>query len=288
MMLKAVITAAGIGTRMLPATKEIPKEMLPIIVYKEDHWTLRPTLQAIFESLYDVGIRDFCFVVNRFKRVIENHFSPDFEFVNYLRKRGKAYEANDLDEFYHKVMDSTIVYVNQYEPLGFGHAVLITKSFIGNSSFIVHAGDDFIISSNNNHLRRLIETYKEKKADAAILVERVKDPRKYGVVDGEFVEHDTIEINNILEKPEKPPTNLAIIAVYIFNNKIFDALIKTGYDNSGELPLSIAIDHIVKTGGKVYGVLLQDREKRIDVGNPESYIYGLNLAYKEKKNENLD
>ncbi len=286
--MKAVITAAGIGTRMLPATKEIPKEMLPVITYVDGKLILRPTLQIVFESLYDVGIRDFCFVVNRFKRVIENHFSPDYEFVRYLLTRGKHEEAEDLRKFYEKVEKSTIVYVNQYEPKGFGHAVLITESFVGKEPFIVHAGDDYILSRNNNHLRKLLKVFNEYNANVALLLEEIEDPRKYGVVDGEFVSENVIEIKSIVEKPSEPPTNLAIIAIYVFTPLIFEGLRAVGYDESGEIPLSIAIDYIAKKYGSVYGIKLDPGESRLDVGNPASYISGLLKLYKVYMNEDMD
>ena len=279
--LKAVITAAGIGTRMLPITKEIPKEMFPIIVYVNGHWTLRPTLQVIFETLFAIGVREFCFIVNRFKRVIENYFSPDEEFINLLKRKGKIVEAEDLRKFYEKIKTSTIVYINQYEQLGFGHAVLLAKSFVGSEPFIVHAGDDYIISPDNDHLKRLIRVFNEFKANATVLIERISDPRKYGVVNGQFITDDIIEVNTIIEKPKEPPTNLAVVAVYIFNDKIFKALREVGFDESGEIPLSAAIDYLAKMEGGVYGVLLKEGEKRVDVGSPEAYIQGLNLAYGE-------
>jgi|Deesub1362B_J571_1020462.scaffolds.fasta_scaffold00004_220 UTP--glucose-1-phosphate uridylyltransferase len=274
MSLKAVITAAGIGTRMLPATKEVPKEMLPVIYRVGNRKVLVPTLQVVFESLYDVGIREFCFVVNRFKRVIENHFSPDDEFIEFLKEKGKEPQADDMNNFYNKVAKSIIVYVNQYTPLGFGHAVLITKSFVGNDDFIVHAGDDFIVSKENRHLKRLIEAYSEYNANIALLLEEADDPRKYGVVRGEFLDNDIFRVDGVVEKPRKPPTNLAVVAVYLFNKKIFDALNKIQYVG-GELPLSNAIDYIAHKEGGVIGVKLHEEEVRIDVGNPESYIYGL-------------
>lgn len=274
MNIKAVITAAGIGTRMLPATKEIPKEMLPVIYKAGSEKILMPTLQVVFESLYDIGIREFCFVVNRFKRVIENHFSPDNEFIDFLRSKNKVQQAEYMENFYGKVLNSTIVYINQYEPLGFGHAVLITKSFVGDDVFIVHAGDDFIVSRDNSHLKRLVDAYEENEANVAILLEEADDPRKYGVVMGKYIDEDVFKVEGVVEKPEKPPSNLAIIAVYVFNDRIFDALKRISYVE-GELPLSMAIDYIARKYGGVVGAKLHSDEIRIDVGNLESYVYGL-------------
>jgi UTP--glucose-1-phosphate uridylyltransferase len=279
-MYKAVITAAGVGTRLLPATKEIPKEMFPVLVNRGGRWTLRPTLQVIFESLYDVGVRSFCFVVNRFKRVIENHFSPDPEFVDFLRSKGKDFEAEDLSEFYSKISSSTIVYINQYEPLGFGHAVLITEPFVGGEPFIVHAGDDYIISPGNSHLKRLISCFEEYKANAAILVEEVADPRSYGVIEGREVSDGIFEVTRIVEKPREPPSNLAVVAVYIFSKRIFHWLRAVGFDEGGEIPLSGAIHEMAVNDGGVYGVLLREGERRIDVGNPRAYIGSLNMLFR--------
>jgi len=123
-MRKAVITAAGLGTRLSPATKELPKEMLPIFHREGDRIVVKPLLQLIFEQLHDVGIREFCFVIGRGKRAIEDHFTPDPIFLRELRERGKGREAESLERFYAMLSDSSITWVNQPEPRGFGDAVL--------------------------------------------------------------------------------------------------------------------------------------------------------------------
>jgi UDP-glucose pyrophosphorylase (EC 2.7.7.9) len=131
---KAVITAAGLGTRLLSETKELPKEMLPIFQRVNGELALKPLLQVIFEQLYDVGIRDFCFVIGRGKRSIEDHFTPDWDFLEYLLKAGKELAAKSIEIFYKKVEDSNISWVNQPQPRGFGDAVLRAEKFVANDN----------------------------------------------------------------------------------------------------------------------------------------------------------
>ena len=140
---KVVITAAGLGTRLLPMSKEMPKEMLPIFVRGVNGLALKPLLQALFEQLYSFGFRDFCFVVGRGKRSIEDHFTPDRGFVKLLRDRGKSALARELESFYEMVENSRILFVNQPEPKGFGHAVLMARPFVGDGLFVVYACDTY-------------------------------------------------------------------------------------------------------------------------------------------------
>ncbi|HDI74672.1 MAG TPA: hypothetical protein ENF55_01810, partial [Thermoprotei archaeon] len=173
-MKKAVIPAAGLGTRLLPTTKELPKEMMPIFYKRRGETILKPTLQIIFEELYDAGIREFCFIVGRGKRAIEDHFTPDYNFLEYLRKKGKEVVAEDIEEFYEKIDNSVLVFVNQPQPRGFGDAVLKAKAFVGNEPFIVHAGDAIIFSENNEHLKKIINVFYHKKAEAVFLLKEVE------------------------------------------------------------------------------------------------------------------
>ena len=157
MLKKAVIPAAGLGTRLLPITKELPKEMLPIVaLMKNGQPCLKPMLQAIFEQLYEVGFREFAFIVGRGKRAIEDHFSPDEDFIRYLKNKNKKDIAQELQEFYNKINDSNLVFINQPKPKGFGDAVARASLFTGNEKFLMQAGDDLIISKNSNHLKREI------------------------------------------------------------------------------------------------------------------------------------
>ena len=283
MIRKAVLPAAGLGTRLLPTTKELPKEMLPIFSRNKREIILKPTMQIIFEELYDQGIREFCFIVGRGKRAIEDHFTPDNEFLEELYKRGKDKRAKDLKEFYDKVKSSRIIWINQPEPRGFGDAVRLAEPFIGNEPFIVHAGDTVIFSKDKKYFRQLIETFKSNSIGAAFLVERVENPKMYGVIKPLNTKENIITVKEIVEKPEKPPSNLAVLPFYIFDPIVIRALkvIKPGA--RGEIELTDGIQKIIDWGFKVLAIRLNDDEKRIDIGTPENYWKALEISYKLSK-----
>ena len=273
MLKKAVIPAAGLGTRLLPITKELPKEMLPIVaLMKNGQQCLKPMLQAIFEQLYDVGFREFAFIVGRGKRAIEDHFSPDEDFIRYLKNKNKKDLADDLQEFYNKINDSNTIFINQPKPRGFGDAVNRAALFTGNEKFLMQAGDDLIISKNNNHLKRATETFEKYDADILFLVEEVSDPRNYGVITGKEVKPRVFQVTSIVEKPKKPPSNLAIVALYIFKPIIYKAIREVEPDENGEIQLADAIKLLVEWNCKVYGLKLDPNERRVDIGTAESYL----------------
>ena len=277
---KVVIPAAGLGTRLLPITKEMPKEMLPLFFKgKGGKLRLKPMLQAVFEQLHGLGFREFCFIVGRGKRAIEDHFTPDWDFVEYLKSRNKTEIVNELQELYGKINGSTIIFINQPEPKGFGDAVLKAKAFTGSENFLVHAGDDLILSKGESYVRKLIEAFEQLNADAAILVERVEDPRKYGVVEGEKVSEQVYRIKTIVEKPRIPRSNLATIAVYVFKPTIYSEIDKVKPDRDREIQLTNAIQGLIDQGRKVYAIELKNGE-RIDVGTSEAYWKALNRTYK--------
>jgi UTP--glucose-1-phosphate uridylyltransferase len=271
MITKAIIPAAGLGTRLLPATKEQPKEMLPILV-KNGSGTLflKPFLQIVFEQLYGSGFREMCFIVGRGKRSIEDHFTIDDSFVDFLKSKNKVEYLNEMSSFYEKVRNCTIAFANQPEPLGFADAVKHGRFFSGNDNFLVHAGDDLVIS-NANYIERLTSVFEKHQADAVFFVERVQDPRKYGVVTGKKIEKGVYQLNQIVEKPKRPVSKLAIVAIYVFSSKLFDAIedVRPGVNN--ELQLSDAIQLLIEQRNAVYAVELGPRERRIEVGDPNSY-----------------
>jgi len=280
MIRKVVVPAAGLGTRLLPITKELPKEMLPLFFRgNDDRVCLKPIMQAVFEQLYDVGFREFCFTVGRGKRAIKDHFTPDWDFVESLKGKNKAERVNGLEEFYKRISDSTIVFVNQPEPKGFGDSILRARAFTGGENFLVHAGDDLILSKDSDHIRRLIKAFEELNADAALLVERVGDPRIYGVVEGVRVSEGTYRVERIVEKPRFPLSNMATIAVYVFKPMIYAKIEGVEPDEGGEIQLTDAIQDLISQGCKVYAIELRE-EKRIDVGSSEMYWNALNIAYK--------
>lgn len=279
MLRKALIPAAGLGTRLLPATKEQPKEMLPIFARDlNGQPRLKPLLQLIFEQLYDAGFKEFCFITGRGKRAIEDHFTEDHEFILDLKERNKLQQALNMESFYRRINGSTIVWVNQPEPRGLGDAVLKGKAFIANQSFLVHAGDTYIISRRNNHLERLLDCWLKLDADALFLVQEVADPRAYGVVEVER-ENGQLLVKNALEKPQDPPTNLAIMPIYAFRPKILESLERSGAGLGGELWLTDAIKSLIEQGGRVYAVPLSRDEVRLDVGSPELYLEALVTSY---------
>jgi UTP--glucose-1-phosphate uridylyltransferase len=281
MINKVVVPAAGLGTRLFPATKEQPKEMLPIFCnLVNGDVGVKPLLQLVFEQLYDVGFREFCFVVGRGKRSIEDHFTPDQNSVLMLKNMKKSNQALDLDGFYNKLKTSTIIWLNQPEPKGFGDAVLLAKPFVQNEQCLVHAGDTYVISEKAGHLKMLINVYERLKADAAFLVHEIEDPRQYGIIEGEEIEERVYRVKAAVEKPEKPATNLAIIPIYIFHPVVFKALEKTTPGRGGEIQLTDAIQKLIEWGLNVCAVQISSDEVKLDIGSPETYWEALNLTYR--------
>ena len=282
MIRKVIVPAAGLGTRLLPATKEQPKEMLPIFsANKNGAAIVKPVLQAVFEQIYDAKLREICYVVGRGKRVIEDHFTPDRNCVKTLQDLDKSDQVFGLREFYEKLNTSTIMWVNQPEPKGFGNAVLMAQPFVQNEDCLVHAGDSLIISKKMDYLKKLISTYERLNADAAFIVLEIDNPKQYGIVEGTEVEPGVIKVSSVVEKPEKPTTNLAIMAMYAFNPVIFEALEATKPGLRGEIQLTDAIQKLVERGLNVYGVKLDNSHFHLDIGSPERYWQALELSYNQ-------
>jgi UTP--glucose-1-phosphate uridylyltransferase len=280
MINKVVIPAAGLGTRLFPATKEQPKEMLPIFSTTADGTpSVKPLLQLVFEQLYNCGLKEFCYVVGREKRSIEDHFTPDQKYINMLEKMGKNGQAADLEEFYKKLETSTTMWVNQPEPKGFGNAVLMAQPFVQNEMFLVHAGDSCILSKKDNHIQLLLDASKKFDADAVFITLEIENPKQYGIVEGIEVEKGIYKVTKVVEKPDKPPTNLAIMAMYIFKPIIFEALKQITPGKGGEIQLTDAIQKLIDWNKKVYTVKLGSNYKHLDIGNPQRYWEGLTLSY---------
>ncbi len=282
MIRKVIIPAAGLGTRLFPATKEQPKEMLPIFS-KTVHgkMAVKPVVQVVFEQLYDAGLREFCYIVGRGKRGIEDHFTPDLNCIRTLEGMGKNGQASDLEDFYEKLETSTTMWVNQPEPKGFGSAVLMAQPFVQNESCLVHAGDSLIISKNMDYIKRLLQAFERFKADAAFLVLEIDNPKQYGIVEGVEVEHGLINVKSVVEKPEKPKTHLAIMAMYVFRPVIFKALEATKSGKNGEIQLTDAIQKMVDDGLNVYAVKLDNKYSHLDIGSPERYWDALELSHQQ-------
>ena len=266
------------GTRLLPETKELPKEMLPVFVRDgEGRLCPKPVLQAVFEQLFEAGFTQFCFVVGREKRAIEDHFTPD---PRYLRKLKNAKgQLQDLRRFYDKIMNSEVVWINQPEPKGFGDAVLRAEAFVGNDPFLCHAGDTYIISKSNRHLAALLKLSEEQKCDAAFITQRVKNPKGYGIVEGERVGKGIYHVRRVQEKPEKPRSDMAIMPLYVFQPIIFRALRKITRGSGGEVQLTDAIQRLIDWKSNVYAYLLRPGDVRLDIGTPETWWEALTLSH---------
>jgi len=279
MIRTAVIPSAGLGTRLLPATKQQPKEMLPVFTKTpKGEILLKPIIQVVYEQLYNVGLREFLFIVGRGKRSIEDHFTPDNEFMERLEKR---HLVEQMEQFYRKVQSSNIVFINQPEPLGFGDAVLRAKPFTSNNPFIVHAGDDLIFSRNISEcFQRLMRTL-DDATDAVFFVQKVKDPKNYGVVEGDRIGAGIYRIKHVEEKPRRPRSRISIVALYAFNYKIYHYLEKMRAYHERELQLTDAIEELIKDGGRVYALELNSNITRIDVGTPSSYWNALKATMRE-------
>ena len=234
---KAIIPAAGLGTRFLPATKAQPKEMLPIVD--------KPTIQYIVEEAIASGIEDILIITGRNKRAIEDHFDRSIELEIELLQKGKEDLLNEIKDISEMV---NIHYIRQKEPRGLGHAVLCAKSFIGNEPFAVLLGDD-IVDAQKPCLKQLIDIYDEYKT-TVVGVQTVPDAdvSKYGIVDGEYIENRVYTIKNLVEKPPiaQAPSNVAILGRYIIKPEIFEILENTSPGTGGEIQLTDALKELLK------------------------------------------
>jgi UTP--glucose-1-phosphate uridylyltransferase len=234
---KAIIPAAGLGTRFLPATKAQPKEMLPIVD--------KPTIQYIVEEAVESGIEDIIIVTGKHKRAIEDHFDYNFELEDSLKKKNK----NESIEIIRKIGNmANIYYVRQKEALGLGHAIYCAKSFNGNEPFAVLLGDD-IIQSNPHTIKNMMDTY-DIENTSIVAVQKVenKDVDKYGIIDPTFI-NKKITINDLVEKPKigTQPSNYGIIGRYILEPQIFDALngLKPGTNKEIQLTDALRISALI-------------------------------------------
>ena len=278
-MTKIVITAAGKGTRLLPFTKEMPKEMMPIFsnIFTKKRVVL-PLLQYIYEQLYSMNFRDYCFVVGREKRSIEDHFTPH---ETYLKELTGDYKKS-ITKFYQKLEKSHLVWINQNKPLGFGDAVKRTERYVGKEDFIVHAGDVTIISRGKHPIMRLIETAKKNPdAKAILLCKKIKDSKKYGVPTINKISNNLFTVKEVIEKPDIPKSNFGILPLYYFRAEIFSSLKKIKKGKGSEFQLTDAIQNLIKEKQKVLAITLNKNEDEIDVGTVESYKNSQDITFRK-------
>ena len=277
-MTKIVITAAGKGTRLLPFTKEMPKEMMPIFSNTGKKRIVLPLLQYVYEQLYSMNFRDYCFVVGREKRSIEDHFAPH---ETYLRDLDGNYKKI-MKEFYKKLDKSHLVWINQNKPLGFGDAVKRSERYVGKEDFIVHAGDVTILSQNKHPVLRLMEIAKKNPDVKAILLcKKVKDLKRYGVPTINKLSNNLFSVQEVIEKPNKPKSEFGILPLYYFKSDIFSSLKKIKLGKGKEFQLTDAIQHLIKQNHKVLATPLNKNEYEVDVGTVESYKEAQDITFRK-------
>ncbi len=274
---KAVIPAAGFGTRFLPATKAVPKEMLPILD--------KPSIQYIVEEAIDSGIEQILIITGRGKGAIENHFDYSTELEMMLEQKGKK----DLLKIVTDVSEmADIHYVRQKEQNGLGHAVLCAKTFVGDEPFAVMLPDDLVYNPENPCLKQLMSCYEQyNKSILGVQSVSMDDVHKYGIVDGTKCADGVYKVSSMVEKPHKDdaPSSIAILSRYIITPDIFEILENTGAGVGGEIQLTDALKTLA-TRDEVYAYEFEG--KRYDVGNKLGFLYAtveMALRHDETKDE---
>lgn len=260
---KAIIPAAGFGTRFLPATKAVPKEMLPIVD--------KPTIQYIVEEAVASGIEEILIITNCYKSCIENHFDVSFE----LEKKLEASKDQEHLDMVKEISNMANIYsVRQKNPRGLGHAVLCAKSFVGNEPFAILLGDDIVVNKNGKTAtQQLVEAY-EQYGGSVVGVQKVADSQvhKYGVVDpAENINERCASVKGFVEKPKKEeaPSNFAILGRYVLTPEIFDLLETQEAGKGNEIQLTDAIDRLTKQQ-KVFAYDFEG--VRYDVGDKAGFL----------------
>jgi UTP--glucose-1-phosphate uridylyltransferase len=257
---KAVIPAAGLGTRFLPATKSQPKEMLPIVD--------KPSIQYVVEEAVRAGLTDILIVTGRGKRAIEDHFDRNFELEYYLEQQGKHELLKEMEQI---TALGNIHYIRQRDPLGLGHAVSVAREHVGDEPFAVLLGDDIMVD-DALLLRSMLDVH-VRYGRSVVALKRVpaEEISAYGCVDPEPVEDDLVQVRSIVEKPPvaEAPSDLAVIGRYVFTPEIFEALERIEPGAGGELQLTDAIALLNETQ-TVYGRVFETG--RFDIGQKVDFL----------------
>jgi len=258
---KAIIPAAGLGTRFLPATKAQPKEMLPIVD--------KPTIQHIIEEAVASGIEDIIIVTGRSKRAIEDHFDRSLELESALSKSGKE---DMLEEIQGISELANIYYIRQKEAKGLGHAIACARTFIGNEPFAVLLGDDIVYNEETPCLKQLLDVFDEYQTSIlGVQTVPMEDTSKYGIVEGREVDDRIYKVSNLVEKPAPGTTtsNVAILGRYIITPDIFDLLDSAQPGSGGEIQLTDALERL----GKLQPIYAYNFiGKRYDVGDKLGFL----------------
>lgn len=262
----AVIPVAGHGTRLLPATKSQPKEMLSV--------GRKPVVQYVAEELVQSGIRRMLFITSRGKQSIESHFDIDENLTQHLRATGRetqladmAFERQEIEYFY----------TRQRRQLGLGHAVLCAQPLVRQQPFVVALGDSIIgVNAQSDIVKRMADLFQREQVAAVVAFEEVpaEDVNKYGIAKPAGDADDVFELSDLVEKPavDEAPSHLAVAARYVFGPDIFEMLQATPPGKGGEIQLTDAIRLLIQNGHRCLGVRLKQDEPRFDIGNFESYF----------------
>lgn len=273
MIKKCLFPAAGYGTRFLPATKAMPKEMLPILT--------KPLIQYGVEEAIQAGCNTMAIVTGRGKRAIEDHFDISYELEHQIKGTSKEHYLTEIRD----VIDRcTFSYTRQIEMKGLGHAILSGETLIGNEPFCVILADDLCDNNGRDSvLSQMTELYKKYECCIVAVDEiDVKNSNKYGIVAGDFIEEDVVRVTDMVEKPEPAdaPTNLAIIGRYILTPDIFDVIRETKPGKGGEIQITDALLEIAKQG-KV--IAYKFKGKRFDCGSVEGFVEATNYFFEKEK-----
>ena len=266
MIKSAIVPVAGFGTRLLPATKSQPKEMLPV--------ARKPIVQYVVEELVANRVEQILFVTGRNKSSIENHFDHDPELSRLL---GAAKKQELLDELKFEELQAKFFYTRQRFPKGLGDAVLCGENFAGEEPFVVALGDSILgLHAESGTVSRMAELFESRHASCVIAVEEVPPDQTvhYGIVQAADIEGDWCRVVNLVEKPEPgvAPSNLAIAGRYVFSPLLFDMIRRVRPDARGEIQLTDAIRFMCEEGRRVLAVKLPPGERRYDIGNFDSYF----------------
>ncbi len=268
---KCLFPAAGYGTRFLPATKSMPKEMLPIVT--------KPLIQSGVEEAMDAGISEIAIVTGRGKRAIEDHFDISYELEHQIA-------GSDKEELLQSTRDimerCTFSYTRQVEMKGLGHAILVGETLIGREPFAVVLADDYCVTEGDGVLTQMVKLY-EKYQCSIVAIEEVPEDEtyRYGVIEGDLEEDNIYRVRNMVEKPapEDAPSNLAIIGRYILSADIFDVIRNTPPGKNGEMQITDALQ-LQAQQGKVIGYRFTGR--RFDCGSVDGFIEATNFTYQSQ------
>lgn len=276
---KAIFPVGGLGTRFLPATKSIPKEMLPVAT--------KPLIQYAFEEAVEAGVEEFIFITGRNKSAINNHFDHAFELQSVLVESEKNDILAEVRDWIPK--SGQIVFLPQREPKGLGHAVWCARNLIeADENFAVLLADEMVLNPGNGLLRQMVRTHNEVGGNIIAVGEVPRDQTsKYGIIDPEKTDGSVLKLKSMVEKPkpQDAPSNLSITGRYILNSKIFSYLDAGQQSVGGEIQLTDSMLAMLKDGNPFYGLKFQGR--RFDCGNRLGFLEA-NIAYALERDDMKD